>query len=605
MLITTSEKCLTSKEEARVFFYEDKSSEDYIAMFLLGVEERETLATSARSFFNSITSSIGEGEMFDGDKLKDLVGKYSSQYGELDYCLLRVSNDKISSVVQGDVQISLVRGGQIVKLLGDTEKISLVEGSLREGDSLVVSTTASVDFINKEELVGLLSQGGLKDAAEEVVAKFHAQEEDGDVGCVLIGFSTEIQEEAKFVSDIAPEKVEGGIKDKTVGVIDDVLTKMPGKGIRVGQESFEKDSKGKMKYVTRAGGVLLLVLVVSIVLGLNRRGEKIARQEYEPRLAEAKHNLEEARELSALSPPRARELVLGSKTIAEQLVSEGVEDEELDSLVGEIDESLAEIAGVYSVEPELFLDLSLISSGFSGSDIDLSDGLIRVLDSSGKRLAGVEVENKRTEIIVGPEFLPNAILTSAYANRSFILSGDGIREVTDEVNLAIKNEWDANNVLINAFAGNMYVLDKQNNQIWRHSGVRGGFLERQAWLADTVSVDFNDAVAWAIDGNVWVLSGSGELTMLSLGIPRPFSLKGVDSVFSETRDIFTYDEAKYLYILDTGNSRIMVFDKTGEFRAEYKGQGLSSAERIVVSEEEKKIIYLSSSKLFVIEARHL
>jgi hypothetical protein len=78
-----------------------------------------------------------------------------------------------------------------------------------------------------------------------------------------------------------------------------------------------------------------------------------------------------------------------------------------------------------------------------------------------------------------------------------------------------------------------------------------------------------------------------------------------DKKLVEFKQIYVSEDDKDLYILDRANSRIIVFSKEGEYVGEYLAGQLSNASQFVVSEENKKIIFLENGKLFEIELRHI
>jgi len=470
--------------------------------------------------------------------------------GNIGLCICTISGEKCYSLVSGGASLYLLRDGKEIPLIKTEAGItSIVSGSLKEGDTLKLVTG------HKSDVAGRV-QGGTNQA----------------------------------------------LSTKAVGVLDKIIKKLPERKIVVhgGEEKSTRSRKASL-----IGLVFLVLLGISIYFGMGRREQNLAREQYEPQLAEAKHDFDEALELKPISENRARELILKSRDTVDSLLAQGVEDERLTALSEDISSHLGEVAGVYDTPAGLFLDLTIVSSGFDAADLAISEGVVRVLDSSGKRLVGIEVSNKRTNVIAGPDYLPDALGTAAYADRSFVLSSDGVREVTDEVSLVIHPEWNAEDVLVAAFAGNFYILDKGNEQIWRHPGIRGGFLEGEPWLGGGFSINMSDVVSWAIDGSIWTINSEGEFNVYSLGAPVKFSVDGNSMPFSRVSALYTDENSKYVYVLDQGNARVSVIKKTGEYVGEYVAPELSHATDLVVDEESVLLLFLSDKKLYSIKANHL
>jgi hypothetical protein len=177
--------------------------------------------------------------------------------------------------------------------------------------------------------------------------------------------------------------------------------------------------------------------------------------------------------------------------------------------------------------------------------------------------------------------------------------------VGEEIELVIKPDWDPRRVLIYAFAGNFYVLEKDKNTIWRYPAIKLGFAEKNNWFGSGLNLDLSGAISWAIDGSIWVLNDNGSVMKFSLGSPQKFTLSIPNNVSLEASNIFTDEDSKYLYLLDGKDGRIFVFDKNGNYKGEYFSDLLKSANYLVVSEKEKKMVFLANGKLYVIEAKHL
>ena len=56
-------------------------------------------------------------------------------------------------------------------------------------------------------------------------------------------------------------------------------------------------------------------------------------------------------------------------------------------------------------------------------------------------------------------------------------------------------------------------------------------------------------------------------------------------------------------MLDSGNSRIVVLDKKGVYKAQYQGDKLGLIDDLVVDEGGKKIYLLDQSKIYSIELK--
>jgi hypothetical protein len=317
----------------------------------------------------------------------------------------------------------------------------------------------------------------------------------------------------------------------------------------------------------------------------------------------AKHEYEEALEIYSLNPQRARELFVTSKDKVSSMLEQGVDEKELHDLWKEIQNNEGLILGEYNLTAGLFVDLLLQTDDFNGTDMSVSNETVFVLDKDSEKALSVEIENKKTRILAGPSLIDDAKYIASYSDRAFILSGDKVYEVGDEKRDVIEKDWEGE-ALPYAYTGNFYVLDKGLSEIFRYSGTGLDFSSKSEWLNESVEVDLGNAISWAIDGNIWLLTNTGGVIRFSLGNRVNFSVSGVSPPLSAPKQVFTNEELNYLYVLDPENERVVVLDKEGDFKAQYVAGEIKDAIDFGVSEQHQKIIILVPGKLLEIELRH-
>lgn len=508
------------------------------------------------------------------------------------------------AILEGHIYVSsyngaglgLVRDGAFIKLFrGKTGEVASGSGKSNPRDLFLLGTHEFFVKIEETDVVDILNtEKGSAVGLQNLVAGFAKSER---VAVLAGGVSSPSFEKVGYISRA---------RLAAAPFLDRLISYMRARRkIMVGTEELDRARRRKKAWAPVVGAVLLFALGVSVFMGVRRRAELERKNAYSARVDEATHKLNEARSLAGLNQPRARELVLGARDIAHELEEQGLVEPEIIELSAAIEQGLGEVAGVYSVEPQVFLDLSLVRDGFEVQQIALSDGIVSVLDSTLSRLVSVEVSSKRTELLGGKDDLFGAFEVEAYDNRSFVLSKDGIREVGDEVELHIRAEdWDSESSLFGAFGGNIYVLNRASDNIFRYPAVRGGFGGAQSWLAPGIEPDLSGVIDWSIDGNVWILFDSGKLSVYSKGVPQRFVFVGVE--FDQAANgLFTNDSSENIYLLDSLGRRIIVTNKSGEYVAEYNSDLFSRVKEIVVSEEDGQLLFGLGSNLYSLELLHL
>ena len=129
-----------------------------------------------------------------------------------------------------------------------------------------------------------------------------------------------------------------------------------------------------------------------------------------------------------------------------------------------------------------------------------------------------------------------------------------------------------------------------------------GFAKTNYFAAD-VTPDFSKAVSMAIDSSVYVLSTDGTIAKFTKGKADTFSIKGLSKKLSNPTAIVTSGDDTNVYVLDNGNSRIVVFDKSGNYKTEYSASVIKSAKDFEVLESDKIAYVLSGGKLYQIDLK--
>jgi len=533
-----------------------------------------------------------------------VISEFKNSYGEVEIVTCAVVGDVVYSSAGGGGQVVICRNGSLATILvSRDENVVSASGFPKNGDVMVLGTKSFFEAIP----VGIV-RAGLQsvspEAASEVFApSVHGEKNQGSCGAVIIKF------EENTVSKLEAPKVALGrpienVKTSVKGIFSRLVEKLPERRIYIKSGVADEVTAQSKKLTFSVAVSLLIILAVSIGFGIRQKRINEVRARYQGILREAQDAVDQAINLASISPDKSRELFGDSILKLDQIKSLNVKDPKVDSLAKKINDSRESILGEYLTPPQLFLDLSLLSSGFKGDSISSSGGSIFILDKSGKRIVSVAIPAKKSKVVAGPGVIDEALDIASYEDRVFILAGDGIYEIDNTKNKVVEKTW-AGEALIKAFAANLYVLDKGGNAIYRYAGSGDTFGDKQNWLAVGTKTDFLDAREWAIDGSVYILFPNSKMLKFSLGSAQNFSAKGVIPEIGMIDAIYADADNQYLYLLDRAGKRVVVIDKKGNYKAQYSDEQIGDAGSLAVSEADKKIILLTGDKLYSIDIKNL
>lgn len=154
------------------------------------------------------------------------------------------------------------------------------------------------------------------------------------------------------------------------------------------------------------------------------------------------------------------------------------------------------------------------------------------------------------------------------------------------------------------YSNKLYLLDIDSQQIYRHTASLSGYTRGASWIQDE-TVNKDDMVSFAIDGAIYVLKNNGEIIKFTSGYKQKFEPTTPDPVWNNPTKIWTSNKTDYIYVLDPGEKRLVVFDKKGKLIVQYYSDKFNNLKDFAVNEQEKKIYLLDDTIVYGILASHL
>ena len=567
---------------------------------------RELIGRLHEEYFGNL-----EAKPFDG--LKNAVQKVADEFkggwGDVEIAASAFVDGVIFSVAVGGSRVVICREGALATILESQNEVISASGYPKEGDMILLATKTFFQKIPLEVIKTALTSGSTERAAETFNPMVHGEDGNGNLGAAIMKF--EAHEPAPTESQNTPSPVlpkenpMNLIREKAAALLTKIKNRIPQRSIYIKSPMGDEVTSQSKKMTFSVGIILLVILIVSIGFGARQKRVNDVKKNYQGKLQIAQSQVDEAIGLASVSPEKSRELFISSEQILEEILNLKVDDPNINVLQQKIEESRGAILGEYDGTPAPFLDLSLLSSGFTGDAVSVSAGQIFILDKAGKRVVSVAIDTKKSKVTAGPSVIDSAFDLASYEDAVFVLANDGIYQVGTGKTKVIEKTW-TGEALISAFAGNLYVLDKSGNMIYRYSGLSGGtFGAQQNWLSAATTANFSGATGWGMDGAIYILYPNARVLKYSLGSPQNFSISGVLPEIGNIDAISASPDNQYIYLLDTAGKRVVVIDKKGSYKAQYISDQIAGAKSLVVSEAQKQIILLTGDKLLSIEIKHL
>lgn len=524
------------------------------------------------------------------------------------------------------VHLYLKREEKLSPLLSVGSEGQIISGFVQENDRLLFATNSLVNFL-ADDLPKSLNLS-LDDFEEETTARVSAANlEDNGLAGLLVEIAKQLPDEVipSIDSHEEPQKLEthGESRDSysnskeqeysypsvfkdtaKLKKITNLLKKIPGKLLAL-RSHFPKSGRGRL--------VVAVVLILIIVAGVGYKYKLSKDQQkdtiFNQTLNEAKDNFKAAHDLSTLSPKEAKDKLDAAKTQVNKALSIKPKDTDANNLKNQIEKDTASILQQISVADfPLFLDMDLVKKNFRAQIFSLSSGKLLLLDPSVETLVAIDISKKSNQILAGADQLGDATGTSLNGGLAFIYSKNkGVLKIdTTNQKLTPVAKKDTNLGTISdiyGFAGNIYLLDSTKNQIWKYLPTSDGYSDAREYLTKNTKADFSNALRMQIESSVYVLKKGGEIYRFTRGDKDNFALEGLDKGVKDPKSFFVSSDTDNLYLLDSGNSRLLILTKSGSYKGQMNGSEFGQASDLVVDEVGKKVFLLDGGKIYATDLK--
>jgi len=468
-------------------------------------------------------------------------------------------DDKIGTVLTND------------SVLENPEVIS-ASGLLENHDTIVFQTQKFLDVVTEDALSSALnSHDSPSEIAETLTPRVHGQEA-GDACAIIVSYVQEEEEKQESEAPVPGQNKIVSLINK-LKIIPRLLTSaMSFFPIRRKTEfSTTAETRSKKLFLTIAA-ILVIVLVASIAFVVKKQNDQKTQALFGKTFESAKTKYDEGQSLLSLNKNLAREDLEEARKIlnnAKPKFKKGSKEaKQIEELFKKIEEQLSIASAVNTVEPKqvdakesIMLSYRLKNDPKGDKGIFLSQDESSIYVASNKEVSVIDKKTEKTK--------------SLFKNDSnWSLGGLG------------------------TYLTNVYVLDKKNG-IHKFVPTEKEY-SKTSYFAAGISPDLSNSSSITVDTSMWILMNDGVILKFTRGKPDSFTVNGLDEPLSKPSRIFTNTDTDNLYILDKGNSRIVVLNKNGDYQSQYKADILKDAIDFDVIEKGKKIFVLSKDKVYEI-----
>ncbi|MDD4785184.1 MAG: hypothetical protein PHH12_01895 [Candidatus Shapirobacteria bacterium] len=530
---------------------------------------------------------------------------YSSY--KIDFITAVVLDNELYLASFGETKIVFKRQDKISILINNIDnQIETISGSIKNQDRIFLLTNSFFEKITWAKIKNFLSDSTIQSLEENFLSAIYSLPStplsQSDLAAALIEIESADQEIITTQDD-----------NKSVAPDPTVVVKKPSfdfskfiafiNGFKKTKSVFishhdSKETNKRKKISILMGIILITVLFLSIYFGYQKNQIQKNETEYQALKTEIEAQIENINKTKSLSLDSAREgAVLAQKTI-EKMSALKIHQEETESLNSQLKNILSQTGSSENLVADFLFDTNSIISNPKFQKIVFNDNKIYLLDSENGRVDYYDINTKNSKSVLISDKIKSSINLAIDKNNLYLLNKDEI-VLIEKNDLTSKIKFDDVDPTDFKFWNSAaYVLDSNNQTIWKFNPNASGFSSAQNWLKNEAKLDLT-ADSLSINGKIWILYKNGEVSSYLSGVETQFKANQ-ESQFTKTNSIDVTLEKELLTFVDNDNI-VYLYQKTGELLSKFNLGNLKVND--LVFNEANNSIYLlcSDQKIYFIK----
>lgn len=549
------------------------------------VDEENPLNILGKEILNSLEEEYYTLETKDLNSIKQAISITAEKIpSDISACFVVVSiiNNILYAFLLGNGQIIIKRSEKLGHVITPSEeeknKVVSASGFLENEDIVILQTKAFSEIIPLQSLKDSLDHHPPSEIAETLSPRVH-EEENGAASAVIISYvetknspaMKQIPEESKQADNMVQEdqpKIPTFTKPNLfLSKLSFLSSYLSPFKERLNIKEMGSGLNHSKKVFLTIALMLIIILAASVFFAVKKQKDTQTQALFQSIYPQAEKKFNEGQSLIGLNENLAREDLKEAQKILNEAQSkfskDSKEEKQILSLLDKTNQAIESASNAFTVD-------------------------VKQVSDSSSALLNTVIANQDTSYVTQDD------------KNIYFLNTNGVSSLdkkTQKTKLIIKKDNWIDPAGIGVFFNNIYVLDKESSKILKFVGGTS----KSNYFAASITPDLSNASSIAIDSSIWVLLNDGAVKKFTKGKPDDFNISGLDLPLSNPSRIFTNADLNKIYVLDNGNSRIVVLNKDGGYSAQYQNKILKDARDFEVVESSKKIYVLSQNKIYQID----
>lgn len=490
---------------------------------------------------------------------------------QIDLVLAVVQNNHLFLATLGTNNCILQRDSQISQIIiGKPNQVISSHGPIVDNDRLLLTSSRFLDTFTLDKIKTVLVDTKIQNIEENILSLLYSTDNQNQISAVLIechqdGQNTiETPDQHKIIenNNLPSTKTDSEVTTSPF------YPQKPDNIFVHHQPNFKVSRRKKTQLIIAI--ILMICLSISIYYGNQKNKSMKAESNFKTLKTELEQKLNNINALKGLDLNAASQVAKEAKELANQMSNLNIHHQEISQYQSQIDTILSQTGNDENFTPQILQDTSFIVSQPQFSRIYFFDNNLYLLDPTKGRLDTIDPQNKSNKNVIISDGVKSATHLSFNNKTPYLLKENKLYAI-EQNNISTKVDFSSLETPfsitdIDFWNGSLYVLDSQNQTIWKFTPNSTGFSQPQKWLKNDVKLELG-ANSLAIDGQIWVLNHSGQINLYTSGVKDKFSQNQKNN-FTKTISLIANPDSDFILFNDNYQF-IYVYKKNGEFNSKY------------------------------------
>jgi plasmid maintenance system killer protein len=573
MITAVSGIYLGERDENRNFAY--FRSENFFSLLQV---DSSFAKDEAKVFLQSLDQTFKMEAVSSLYQLEDIINQKIKENNfplDIDLSLVFLKNDVVYLKTLGKGAIVAKKKQNIGKIIDGNNCAS---GKVEDGDYLILSFDNFLNKINEGSLNKLIDKKEPLKIIEDLAIYFKDGDDTGLISIII-----------KFGN----EKAESKRRPVIPGLI------FPSKIIKnLTDFYFRLEKRKRVIFIGALIFFLLFIFNTSKILIKRATDEKIRKITLLKK--ELIEKLNQAEDTAFFNLKAATDLIDQSKNQVNN-ISKDLGNQyslQINELYKLISEREAAILKKEEKQFEEFYDLMIEKKDAVGEKFYLNNAELVILDRKNGRIHQLNLEKKSIDTYEDKKIKEAQFVAASSNGIFYLVENDGIYKIVEgRAKKVIEANGDWGEIVdFWNYSGNLYLLDKKNDEIYKYLVAGDGYSKKNSYFQSGSAVDLADANSMAIDGSIYI-GFSNDIIKYTAGIRDSF--KAIFPQAVKVNKIFTMKDSEKIFVWDKNKGSIFVLGKDGNYEREVRSSILNKTRDIVVFEQ--KIFALYDNKIYTID----